>query len=67
MVYFLKIVAIFVALLFLDAARTGYTVVLQPEKEGFNSGLDGCVPGVLRARPLAVCHGRKSRTMPPVH
>ena len=42
LVYFLKIVSIFVALLFIDAFRTADFVVLKPEKEGFNSGLDGC-------------------------
>lgn len=39
--YFLKIVSIFIALLFLDALRTCYIITLRPEKEGFNSGLDG--------------------------
>lgn len=49
LVYFLKIVSIFVALLFVDAFRTAYIIVLKPEKEGFNSGLDGCVLSEIQA------------------
>jgi hypothetical protein len=40
-VYFLKIVHIFIAVLFVDAFRTAYVVTLAPETERFNSSLDG--------------------------
>lgn len=40
-VYFLKIVSVFIAILFVDAFRTAYMVTLKPEQEKFGSGLDG--------------------------
>ena len=40
-VYFIKVFSLFVAVLFVDALRTAYIITLAPEKEGFNSGLDG--------------------------
>jgi len=40
-VYFLKIMAIFIFLLMIDAVRTAYVITLKPDSEGFNSGLDG--------------------------
>lgn len=40
-VYFLKIVHIFIAVLFVDAFRTAYVVTLAPASEKFDSSLDG--------------------------
>ncbi|KAK9900080.1 hypothetical protein P389DRAFT_207649 [Cystobasidium minutum MCA 4210] len=45
-VYFLKIVHIFIAVLFVDAFRTAYVVTLAPASERFDSSLDGGDPAM---------------------
>jgi len=45
-VYFIKIISVFIAILFIDAFRTAYIVTLRPEMEKFGSGLDGGDPSM---------------------